>query len=150
MNYVCSALQSNPSTTAGWMSQKLARLSPENREALLAVLETRKTAMRACCLLEGAERTQCVDDMTAERYERVCNNEEPLCIWSSFRQGADQSPNAVTTPSPTVTKCCEFEGTERVQCFNTERANKFSSHRFNRNNQQQTPRRWGRRDQNSE
>jgi hypothetical protein len=94
------------------MSMKLRRVDPETKQKVEAYYSARTAAMSECCLLNGPEKMQCAENIRSERYTRVCNGEEPLCIWSLLkgREGLNQK-------SETVTKCCEVQGEERNSCF---------------------------------
>jgi len=132
LTQVCKALTTPNNRRERKLNDKLARLTPENRQILTNVLTARKASMRLCCALEGSERTQCVADLTTQRYNRVCANQEPLCVWSVFRRqpaAAAAAETGTTTPSPVLERCCALQGTERNQCFDTEGVRQMERYR---------------------
>lgn len=115
IEHICSVIQSaSSSRRMRNFAAKLGRLSPEVREQINASLTARKEEMTRCCQLTGEERMQCVADMRKERYERVCNDEEPLCIWSIMKT---QSSERVSKASAIKERCCALQEQERVTCF---------------------------------
>jgi len=122
MDYICQSIKSKSNfTQSKRMSMKMRRMDPEVKQKFEAALAARTEAMSQCCILTGTEKTECADNIRSERYNRVCNGEEPLCIWSMLK-GKDSS----SQKSETVTKCCAFQGEERNSCFLTAKQASFS------------------------
>jgi len=119
---ICRAIKtkSNSFWQSKKMSMKMRRVEPEVREKFQTVMTARNTAMSECCLLNGTEAIQCADNIRGQHYTRVCNGEEPLCIWSLLK-GRKNTNNQ----SETVTKCCEFQGEERNSCFQSATQKQF-------------------------
>jgi len=123
LNYICNSLQSesNGDRLARMFEHKFARLSAEQRATLQQAMAARKAAMSTCCQMIGEERQQCADNMRNERYERVCNGEEALCIWTELKGDASKT----AAMSATVARCCASTGEERNTCFTEARAQYF-------------------------
>jgi hypothetical protein len=106
------------------MARKLQMLSPENRQTVTEMWNRRKQDMTRCCNEDSSDRkSECVNEVRLARYERVCNGEEPLCPWAAFmpaRPGAESSAHLST--NTTTTTCCSRQGSERLECFATARA----------------------------
>jgi hypothetical protein len=100
------------------------------REQINNVLAPRKAAMEACCQLTGEERMSCVENIKRERYERVCNNEEPLCIWAALKmQRSGERSNSATEIKD---RCCALQDQERYTCFTEARGNYQNRHQARR------------------
>jgi len=113
LEHVCQSLESHRSrSNSRYVSEKVGRLEPSVREQIARVIANRKERMLECCGLVDAARMECATNFHKERYNRVCNNEEPLCIWVLMKGGASQT-------TATVEKCCAFQDDERVSCFVT-------------------------------
>lgn len=112
--FVCRAIKSKSSSfRQRKMAIKLRNVDPEVKQKFESALAARTTAMSECCLLgNGTEGIQCAQNIRTERYTRVCNGEEPLCIWSLLK-----GKGTSTHQSETVTKCCKLQGEERSTCF---------------------------------
>jgi hypothetical protein len=108
------------------MARKLQRLTPDVRRTVTTVMASRKAEMAVCCQKPATERVQCAEEMSRKRYDRVCNNEEPLCVWALMK-GSESSSSS----SDTTNKCCTKEGAERYACF-TEARNALQSQRGQR------------------
>jgi len=114
---ICQTIQSTtPRSHARHMAEKLNRLDPEMKQQITTILTNRKAEMQQCCQLATTEREECAANLQQERYERVCNGEEPMCIWAAMK--------GITTPSSdaVLQRCCALEGADRVSCFETARA----------------------------
>jgi len=115
LDKVCSELESPRSRGhAKHMADKMSRLEPEVRDQITTLIANRKTQMLECCKMEVTERVQCATDYHKERYNRVCNKKEPLCVWALLKGTTSQT-------SATVDKCCALQGDERVDCFTAAR-----------------------------
>jgi hypothetical protein len=122
MDHICGAIQSAEiSRKERWMTSRLARLAPETRDRLTSLLAARKAEMVQCCQQTGSARVECGETMNRQRYDRVCNQEEPLCIWAAIK-GTD------TSSSATVTTCCASTGQPRYDCFAAARRNYWGQH----------------------
>jgi len=121
INHICRVMSSPSSSSRSRHASKMNRLSPETREQINNVLAPRKAAMEACCKLTGSERVSCVDDIKRARYERVCNNEEPLCIWAAMKR--QQSSERQTASTEIKDRCCALQDQERFTCFGEARGN---------------------------
>jgi hypothetical protein len=121
IGHICTAIQSTtPNARSRHLAAKMNRLSPEVREQITSTLAARKQEMTACCQLDAAERLGCVENIRTQRYERVCNNEEPLCIWSTIKK---QSNERSTKLSTIKDRCCALQDQERTTCFTEVRKN---------------------------
>jgi len=123
LNYLCNKL-SNPS--GDWMSKfqhKFSRMSDEQKTRMREMMTARQSSMSFCCQLTSTnERQQCVDTLRQQRYDRVCNGQEPLCIFAEMKGTSSQSTG-------TVDRCCALTGQERSTCFTEARS---QSHRGSR------------------
>jgi len=131
VNHICRAMSSQASSGRNRHHEsKLKRLSPEAREQVNNLMAPRKAVMEACCQLTGSERLTCVDNIRNERYERVCNNEEPLCIWAVvFGQQSSDRQKASTEIKD---RCCALQDQERYSCFSEARGNYQNRHQSRR------------------
>jgi hypothetical protein len=112
LNYVCSKLAEPNNHWISRFHYKMARLSEEQRARIQGLMSARKDAMSDCCeLTDSAQRLQCSDNMREDRYERVCNGVESLCVWAELKGESSQSTEITD-------RCCTSTGTERVSCFN--------------------------------
>jgi len=117
LDHICGALLSDKSHDhhTKYFMKKMERMDPAVKEQFITAMTSRKTHMLKCCKLEESDREQCVTEYHKERYNRVCKNEEPLCVWALMKGTTDQS-------SATVDKCCALQDEERVDCFVSARA----------------------------
>jgi len=123
LNHVCQFLLSPRNRSESrHMSEKMSRLEPAVRDQITTVLANRKAAMLECCNMVEAERLMCATNYHKARYNSVCNNEEPLCVWSLMKGTTSQS-------TATVDRCCAFQDDERVNCFVAAR-NSFQRNRW--------------------
>jgi len=113
-DFICRAIKTKTNNgPSRRMATKLQAMDPEVREQFQAALALRTAAMSECCVLtDGAQRSQCADNLRDRRYTRVCSGEEPLNIWSLLK-----GKGGSTQTSETVTKCCELQDAERRSCF---------------------------------
>lgn len=118
IGYICNATQSTVSNARIKFTTKLNRLNSEVREQITSALAVRKEQMAACCQLAGAQRMQCAHNIRKQRYNRVCNNEEPLCIWSIMKK---QSNERLAKSTATKERCCALQDQERYTCFDAAR-----------------------------
>jgi hypothetical protein len=128
LNYICNSLQSESSSDrmARKFQRKFSRLSEEQRASIQQIMSGRKAAISACCQMTGDERQQCAEEVRNARYERVCNGEEALCIWTELKGDSRQS----AAMSAIVQRCCASAGQERQTCFTEARSQYFrGSHR---------------------
>lgn len=115
IGHICATIQSSmQSARSRKFAAKMNRLSPEVRKQINSTLAARKQEMTACCQLDATERLGCVESIRTQRYERVCNNEEPLCIWSTIKK---QSNERSAKLSAIKDKCCALQDQERSTCF---------------------------------
>jgi len=114
IEHICNAIQSPSNLQSRHFEGKMSRLSPEIRATLTTHLAARKEEMTACCQLDVSEKLGCVDNMRKMRYQRICQNEEPMCIWSSIKgQSAERTAQATATKD----RCCALQDEERNTCF---------------------------------
>lgn len=122
--FICRAIKSKSNFfQSRKMSMKLRRLEPEAREKFQAAISARTTAMSECCLLNSTEGIQCAEIIKNQRYTRVCNGEEPLCIWSLLKGRANSNQH-----SETVSKCCELQDEARNTCFQESKQKKMGQY----------------------
>lgn len=112
LNYVCSKLSSN--SNSEWLAKihrKISRLNDEQKARVEQLMADRKTAISECCQKSSnEEKQQCAESLREARYERVCNGQEPLCIWAEI-MGASSHTQTI------VDRCCVSTGVERSTCF---------------------------------
>jgi hypothetical protein len=120
MNHVCQHIMSPEQGPKGHhFAHKMSRMTPEAQAALTASLAERKAAMTTCCQLTGDERQTCVDNIRQARYDRVCNNEEPVNIWAmGMRKSSGQQSRCAAVKE----RCCALTGAERYTCFDTRKS----------------------------
>jgi len=128
MEFICRAIQSpEAGRKARDIMGRLERLSANVRANVTSLLAARKAEMVACCAQTGDARTTCVETLREQRLDRICNGEEPLCLWSSIKRGRSSSSGSSSGPqisqpiaSP-ISACCDQTGAERASCFATAR-----------------------------
>lgn len=127
------------------MMWKLQLLSEGSRQKVLNLMAQRKQSMLDCCAKGNTDdKTQCVKDMNAARYDRICSGQEPLCPMTAYRaeieaaaeeRGYPRRPPGMPLPEEmirnTTDTCCAFAGEQRVSCFD-EAANAHRQQMFSR------------------
>jgi len=116
LNHLCNKLSN---ANEDWMSKfqhMFARMSDEQKTRMREMMIARQSSMSLCCqLTSNNERQQCVDTLRQQRYDRVCNGQEPLCIFAEIMGTSSQS-------TATVDRCCALTGQERSTCFTEARS----------------------------
>jgi len=121
LNYICNSLESGSDRMARMFQYKMARLTPEQRATAQQMMTARKEAMSECCQMAAEERQQCAENLRNQRYERVCNGEEALCMWAELKGDSSQT----AAMSATVERCCASTGQERYTCFTEARSQHY-------------------------